>query len=119
MCCTAVKLSRGCDGQKTQLTCRGGVRPTQGKAEGDKMAERPAVRGPDVDANVGGALTWDEGCKDGPDASTAAFNSGSGSGSGSSDLERLIRLLTNEDTAQISERQLVVLRQVCKTRQRG
>lgn len=81
------------------------------------MAERPAVRGPDVDATVGGALTWDESCKDGPDASTAAFNSGGGSGS--SDLERLIRLLTNEDTAQISERQLVVLRQVCKTRQRG
>lgn len=84
------------------------------------MADRPGVREPDVDATVGGALTWDESCKDGPDASTAALNSGGDGGSGgSSDLERLIRLLTNENTAEISERQLVVLRQVCKTRQRG
>ncbi|CAN0515751.1 unnamed protein product, partial [Ectocarpus sp. 12 AP-2014] len=38
---------------------------------------------------------------------------------GQSNLERLIQLLTNEDTAEIAERQLVVLRQVCKVRQRG
>lgn len=40
-------------------------------------------------------------------------------GCGDSDLKRLVRLLTNEDTAELSDRQLVVLRRVCKVRQRG
>lgn len=34
-------------------------------------------------------------------------------------IERLIHLLTNEDTAELHERQLAVLRRVCKVRQRG
>lgn len=81
------------------------------------MGDRPAVGEP-VESTVGGALKWDESGKGGPDALTAVPKNGGG-GNGNSDLERLIRLLTNEDTAEISERQLVVLRQVCKTRQRG
>lgn len=69
---------------------------------------------------IRGALTWDETLKNGFAASTPALNvGGSDEGGGGSDLERLIRLFTNEDTADITERQLVVLRQVCKIRQRG
>lgn len=82
------------------------------------MGTRPGVREQPVTATGGGARTWDESCKDEPDTSTAVLNDGGG-GNGNIDLERLIRLLTNEDTAGISERQLVVLRQVCKVRQRG
>ncbi|CAM9374413.1 unnamed protein product, partial [Hapterophycus canaliculatus] len=35
------------------------------------------------------------------------------------DLGRLLRLFTNEDTIKITKRQLVVLREVCKVRERG
>lgn len=35
------------------------------------------------------------------------------------DLDLLIRLLTHEDTADLAQRQLVVLRRVCKLRRRG
>lgn len=40
-------------------------------------------------------------------------------GEGASDLERLIRLFTDEDTADLVGRQLVVLRRVCKVREGG
>lgn len=80
------------------------------------MVDGPGVPEP-VAATVGGALTWDESCNGEPDAPKAAVNGGGSNGN--VDLDRLVRLLTNEDTAGISERQLVVLRQVCKTRQRG
>lgn len=78
------------------------------------MGDRVGIREQPVDA------TWDGSCKVGPGAATEGPGPHNGDGgSGNSDLERLIRLLTNEDTAEISDRQLVVLRQVCKTRQRG
>lgn len=38
---------------------------------------------------------------------------------GVGDLERLVRLLTHPETAGLSERQLVVLKRVCKVRQQG
>ncbi|CAN0019694.1 unnamed protein product [Ectocarpus fasciculatus] len=74
-------------------------------------------------AAAGRAPSWDESYHKGSfgqdsSASLAALNTGDGGG-GTSNLERLIRLFTNEDTAEIAERQLVVLRQVCKVRQRG
>lgn len=73
----------------------------------------------------GGTLSWDESFNGEFACSTLLVNTvdssggGGGVGGGNNDLERLIRLFTNEDTAEIAERQLVVLRQVCKGRQRG
>lgn len=84
------------------------------------MGDMQAI-GEQATGTVGGALTWGESFKNDFAASTPVLNNvgGDGSGGGNSDLERLIRLFTNEDTADIAERQLVVLRQVCKIRQRG
>lgn len=44
---------------------------------------------------------------------------GAAAGVGMSDLKRLIRLFTDEDTADLVERQLVVLRRVCKVSKNG
>jgi len=83
------------------------------------MGDKPNVQAPS-DAD-GGALARDEKLhKNGSASSPVALDDvGGGGGGRNGDLERLIRLFTNEDTAEITDRQLVVLRQVCKVRQRG
>lgn len=69
--------------------------------------------------------TWGASIKGGsPPPDDTVFVSGGngrdgGSGHGVGDLERMVQLLTNEDTAQLSERQLVVLKRVLKARQIG
>lgn len=50
---------------------------------------------------------------------TTAGTAGAAAGGGKGDLERLIRLFTDEDTADLVGRQLVVLRRVCKVRTGG
>ncbi len=85
--------------------------------EGTTIEDMPNTPAP-PDA-VGGGLAWDENLHKSDPAGSPAALKDAGGGDGSSDLERLIRLFTNEDTAEINERQLVVLRQVCKVRPRG
>lgn len=44
---------------------------------------------------------------------------GSAGNEGVGDLEKAVRLLTHEDTAELAHRQLVVINRVCKVCQRG
>lgn len=85
--------------------------------EGTAMGDVPNAQAPPE--AVGGALAPGENLPKSDSAGSPAALNDAGGGDGSNDLERLIRLFTNEDTAAITERQLVVLRQVCKVRQRG
>lgn len=88
--------------------------------EGDTMGDMPNAQQREPHDAAEGALTQDDFFRKSDSAgSPEALNGVGGGGDGNSDLKRLIRLFTNEDTAEIVERQLVVLRQVCKVRQRG